>query len=396
MEELDPAWHSEHLGYVSVDGEHLGTMLVPPRTEEALALICTRVDAVLRRYKKPFLLEHAVNLFPDAGGDYTPAGFLNEIVRRTGCGLILDVYNLECDAHNGRGDADAFLDELDLEAVREIHVACGTEDRGLQVDVHSRVTRDETVARLQRVLACAPNVEAVIFELLGPAVPSVGHAAIAAELQRIRAAVQAVRPAARRPRVAQAPKPTIGNLPLHEHQRAMRDLLRGQGDASDPYIAIAASAPGLEVTRDTIRGWRRFRLDRHCRLTTALLRSRNRYDAVLASLDQAAVSPYIEELAIAFFEAALRCGDPLVAAVAAFERALLREDDAESVIEWPCDPYPLLIVLLQGQSIVDPPPAPHRTTVSRAIAGRFRVEPGVERATQRERAHQPAARIRQD
>src|SRR5205807_3776377 len=63
MQELDPAWHSEHLGYVSVDGEHLGTMLVPPRTEEALALICARVVCVLRRYAKPFLLEHVVNLF---------------------------------------------------------------------------------------------------------------------------------------------------------------------------------------------------------------------------------------------------------------------------------------------------------------------------------------------
>lgn len=394
MQELDPAWHSEHLGYVSVDGEHLGTMLVPPRTEEALALICARVETVLRRYPKPFLLEHVVNLFPDAGGDYSPAGFLNEIVRRTGCGLILDVYNLECDAHNGLGDADAFLGELDLNAVREIHVACGTEDRGLQVDVHSRVTRDETVARLQGVLATAPNVEAVIFELLGPAVPSVGHTAIAAELQRIRAAVGAVQPTVRHPRVAQTPQSAISRLPLRKHQRAMRDLLRGLGDASDPYIAAAAASAGLEVTRDTIRGWRRFRLDRHCRLTAALLRSRNRHDEVLASLDQSAVSPYIEELATAFFDAALRCGDPLVTAVAAFERALLREDDAESVIEWPCDPYPLLVVLLQGEPIADPPPSPHRTIVSRTIPGRFRVEASVERATPRERPYQPAARIR--
>jgi hypothetical protein len=376
MEELDPAWHSEHLGYVSIDGEHLGTMLVPPRTEEALALICKRVEHMLRRYEKPFLLEHVVNLFPDAGGDYSPASFLNEIVRRTGCGLILDVYNLECDAHNGLGDAAAFLDELDLDAVREIHVACGTEDRGLQVDVHSRVTKDETVARLQRVLASAPNVEAVIFELLGPAVSSVGHAAIAAELQRIRAAVRDVQPAARRPRVAQVPKPSIGRLPLHKHQRAMRDLLRGQGDVSDPYIAAASASTGLEVTRDTIRGWRRYRLDRHCRLTAAMLRGRGLYDYVLATLDYATPSPYIEDLAVAFFDAVFRCGDPLVTAVAAFERALLLEDDAESVIEWPCDPYPLLIVLLQGQSIADPPAAPHRTIVSRATPGRFRVEQG--------------------
>lgn len=186
---LDIAWHSEHLGYTTVDGEFLGTMLVPPRTDEALDLLVERVKAIQQRYAKPFLLEHVVSLFPDAGGDYTQAGFLNEIVRRTGCGIILDVYNLECDVHNGLCSADAFLSELDLAAVREMHIACGTVDRGLRVDVHSRTVRDETLASLERVLPAAPNVEAVIYEILGPMVPNVGYQGIANELQRIRAVV---------------------------------------------------------------------------------------------------------------------------------------------------------------------------------------------------------------
>src|SRR6185369_13527533 len=120
---------------------------------------------------------------------YGAAAFLNEIVRRTGCGLILDLYNLECDVHNGLCSADAFLDELDLGAVREIHIANGTIDRGLRVDVHSRVTRDETLAMLRDVLPRTPNVEVVIFEMLGPYVGPTGVDAIAAELQRVREAV---------------------------------------------------------------------------------------------------------------------------------------------------------------------------------------------------------------
>lgn len=190
MSSLDVAWHSEHLGYTTVDGENLGTMLVPPRTDEALDLICSRVESIQRRYAKPFLLEHVVNLFPDPGGDYTAAGFLNEIVRRTGCGLILDLYNLECDVHNELCTSSEFLDELELEAVREIHIANGTIDRGLRVDVHSRVTRDETLATLREVLPRTPNAEAVIFEMLGPYVGPTGLAAIANELRRVREVVQ--------------------------------------------------------------------------------------------------------------------------------------------------------------------------------------------------------------
>jgi len=189
MSAVDVAWHSEHLGYTTVDGENLGTMLVPPRTEETLDLVCNRVETILRRYAKPFLLEHVVNLFPDPGGDYGAAAFLNEIVRRTGCGLILDLYNLECDVHNGLCTAAGFLDELDLTAVREIHVANGTIDRGLRVDVHSRVTRDETLTMLRDVLPRTPNAGVVIFEMLGPYVGPTGVEAIAAELRRVREVV---------------------------------------------------------------------------------------------------------------------------------------------------------------------------------------------------------------
>lgn len=376
MASLDVAWHSEHLGYVTVDGEHLGTMLVPPRTEEALRIVCERVDAIRARYAKPFLLEHVVNLFPDPGGDCTAAGFLNEIVRRTGCGLILDVYNLECDVHNGICEADAFLDELDLDAVREIHVACGVEDRGLRVDVHSRVTRDGTLELLRHVLTMTPNVEAVIFEILGPAVPSVGVEAIAAELQRVRAVVNgaSLRPKeGARTASRQTRKGAVSSLPLPELQRAMRDLIRGEVTSDDPYIAAAADSTGLVVTRDTIRGWLRFRLDRNCRLTAALLRRRGTYGDALAAINCS--SPFIEELANALLDVASARGDAVVRSVAAFERALLGESDEETTVEWPCDPYPILGAILQGDEIPELPFVPHQTIVSRQIEGLFRVVP---------------------
>jgi hypothetical protein len=374
MVSVDVAWHSEHLGYVMVDGEHLGTMLVPPRTKEVLDLVSERVRMIQERYGKPFLLEHVVNLFPDPGGDYTAAGFLNEIVRRTGCGLILDVYNLECDVHNGIVSTGDFLEELDLAAVREIHVACGTEDHGLQVDVHSRLTRDCTLELLRGVLSIATNVEAVIFEILGPAVPSVGLEAIAKELQRVRSSCSAgFQPA---PRVGGGvapwnPAPHRSDLPLAELQRAMRDLIRGEQVADDPYIREASECVGLQVTRDTIRGWQQFRLTRNCRLTTAILRACGTFDEVLRSID--CNSPYIEELSRAFLRRSCEHGDPLVASVASFERALLREDDGEETIAWPCNTYEVLGALLQGGEVRQLAAAPHQTIVSKRIPGLFRV-----------------------
>jgi|ERR1700674_802548 len=186
---FDLAWHSEHLACTVVAGENVGTMLALPRTEEALDLICERVRRIQERYRVPFLLEHVIHLLPDAPAACTPAGFLNAITSRTGCGLVLDAYNLECDAHNQGLDIAAFLDELDLAPVRELHIAGGVEHDGFHLDIHSRPARDSTLALARDVIARAPNLRVVTYEFLREAVEALGHATICAELARVRQAL---------------------------------------------------------------------------------------------------------------------------------------------------------------------------------------------------------------
>ncbi len=187
LEQVDVAWHSEHLGYTKVDGEHLGIMLAMPKTEEALDLVSARVEAIQRRYGLPFLLENIVHVIPDFPADYTDAAFLNAITGRTGCGLILDVYNLECDAYNHGLDIPRFLAELDAAPVREIHVACGVVHNGFMLDVHSQLTRPSTVDLAERLInQSAINAEVIVYEFMPEAVPGLGHEAIALELARLR------------------------------------------------------------------------------------------------------------------------------------------------------------------------------------------------------------------
>jgi uncharacterized protein (UPF0276 family) len=187
LEQVDVAWHSEHLGYTKVDGQHLGIMLAMPKTDQALDLISERVTALQRRYGIPFLLENIVHVLPDFPGDYSEAGFLNAITSRTGCGLILDIYNLECDEHNHGLEIPAFLGELNAANVRELHVACGVEHNGFMLDVHSQLTRPRTIELAHHAVSqIATNAEVVVYEFMPEAVPGLGHAAITQELARLR------------------------------------------------------------------------------------------------------------------------------------------------------------------------------------------------------------------
>jgi uncharacterized protein (UPF0276 family) len=194
LDQVDIAWHSEHLGYTTVEGCFLGTMLGLPRTEEVLDMVCTRVEEVQRRYGVPFLLEHVVNLLPEPDSAFTEAGFLNAITSLTGCGLILDLYNLECDAHNRGLDIHGFLAEVDLEPVRELHLAGGVTHEGFALDVHSRQIAPSTLALAGTVLAAAANVQAVTYEYLRQSVATLGHNGIVEELDTVAGMIRASAP----------------------------------------------------------------------------------------------------------------------------------------------------------------------------------------------------------
>jgi uncharacterized protein len=190
--QLPIAWHSEHLSFSRVDGEPLGTMVEPPWTHEALELIAGRICALQDRYGAPFLIEHVARAFAEGEDDeMDTASFINALQRRTGCGLLLDVYNLECDHHNFAADPIRLLDALDLAAVCEIHVAGGTMHHGYKMDIHSRTVTDSTLALLGHVLGRAPCVNAVVFEILKEAIPAMGLDGLANELLRLRGVLDA-------------------------------------------------------------------------------------------------------------------------------------------------------------------------------------------------------------
>jgi uncharacterized protein (UPF0276 family) len=181
-------WHSEHLAYTRVNGKNLGTMLTLPRTKETLELICKRVDAIQKRYRVPFLLENVISMFPDAASTYSDAAFLNSITESTGCGLILDIYNLQCDSVNFDFKIDPFLEELNLNTVYEMHLAGGNVDPefNFQMDVHSRLTEESTLQLAKQIVKTNPkNLQAITFELLEEFIPNLGTDKIIEELKRL-------------------------------------------------------------------------------------------------------------------------------------------------------------------------------------------------------------------
>jgi uncharacterized protein (UPF0276 family) len=189
FEQLPIAWHSEHLGYTRAGAHELGVMLPPPRTQESFDLICPRIAQMQERYGAPFLLEHIVRVLPDCEGQYSEAGFMNALSGATGCGFVIDAYNLVCDRRNFGFDVEAFLNEIDFAQAQELHIAGGAEFEGFSMDSHSRRSDLETRRLAAEILErnrSVASIQAVTFEFLSQAIPALGHNAIIDELAALR------------------------------------------------------------------------------------------------------------------------------------------------------------------------------------------------------------------
>lgn len=162
IDRYQPESFSEHLAWSSHGAEWLNDLLPLPYTTETLATVCAHVDAVQGALGRRMLLENPAIYVTFAASTWAETDFLAEIVRRTGCGLLLDVNNVFVSATNHRYDPRAYLAAFPLEAVGEIHLAGhDTEELPtgpLLIDSHGRAVADpvwtlfaEVVARIGQV-----------------------------------------------------------------------------------------------------------------------------------------------------------------------------------------------------------------------------------------------------
>lgn len=122
-ERFQPDLVSEHLAWSVADGAYLNDLLPLRYDEEALAIVARNVETVQDTLKRRVLIENLSAYIAFADSSMNEAEFLAELVERTGCGLLLDVNNVQVSAHNLQYDAEAFIDTLPADSIGEIHLA---------------------------------------------------------------------------------------------------------------------------------------------------------------------------------------------------------------------------------------------------------------------------------
>ncbi len=133
---IDPVFVSEHLSWSATWRRNFNDLLPLPYTEEALRLVTSRVARVQERLGRPILVENISAYVEFAASEMTEGEFLADLVRGTGCGILLDVNNLYVNQMNHGSDARAAMRALAPASVREIHLAGYFESEDGLIDTH--------------------------------------------------------------------------------------------------------------------------------------------------------------------------------------------------------------------------------------------------------------------
>lgn len=159
---IEPAYISDHLAWISIDGHHVHDLLPLPYTEEALTNFVTRVCEAQDYLGRRLLIENPSSYMGYKDADMTECEFLQELVKRADCDLLFDVNNLYVSSRNHGFDPLEYLHALPADRVREIHLAGYEEQDNYLFDTHGQCVHPPVWELYVETIKCLGPVPTLI------------------------------------------------------------------------------------------------------------------------------------------------------------------------------------------------------------------------------------------
>jgi len=139
---IEPVFVSEHLCWCAGPDGSYNDLLPLPYAPEALDLLAARVRQFQDLLGRRILVENVSAYVAFAESAMAEGEFIAELVRRSGCGVLLDVNNLYVNQVNLGSDALAQMQALPRDAVQEIHLAGHLVTDEALIDTHGERVAD--------------------------------------------------------------------------------------------------------------------------------------------------------------------------------------------------------------------------------------------------------------
>lgn len=162
IEIIQPFVVSDHLCWTGGSAHNLHNLLPIPFNEESLSLVCERVDKVQSFLNRKIILENVSAYFTLSNSTMDEATFMNEICKKTGSGILLDINNIFVNSFNQGYEAYNYLDKINLENVDQIHLAGHSDHGDYLFDTHSTFVCQKVWDLYRYVIKKKPEIPTLV------------------------------------------------------------------------------------------------------------------------------------------------------------------------------------------------------------------------------------------
>ena len=151
-------WLTDHLCWGSVDGTYSHDLLPLPYTWEAVEATAARIREVRDYLEIPLAVENVSSYAEFTDSEMTEWEFLNEVVERADCGILLDVNNIYVSSVNHEFDPMTYVNAVPAERVAQIHIAGHSRYEKYILDTHDHPVIDPVWQLYARAIErCGPT-----------------------------------------------------------------------------------------------------------------------------------------------------------------------------------------------------------------------------------------------
>ncbi len=156
VDRIDPAFVSEHLSWSRFGDVYLNDLLPFPYTEDTFQNFAAHVSETQDFLGHQIFVENPSAYMSFKKSVIPETEFLTRLVEKTDCKILLDVNNIYVSANNNGFDPTAYIDEIPMGSVGQIHLAGhfrkDYEDRTFCIDDHGSRVHDHVWPLFQQTI----------------------------------------------------------------------------------------------------------------------------------------------------------------------------------------------------------------------------------------------------
>jgi len=159
---------SDHLCMTELNGSDVGQLTSSIYNNETLQVCTEKILEIQNLTGQAFAIENIAHPFFIPGQSYTETEFINKLITKTGCRIILDLNNLYTNSVNFSIDPKKWLQHINCDDIDSIHLAGGFIDsEGILQDGHCEPVPEPVWELYKYVIKKAQRAIPTIVERTG-------------------------------------------------------------------------------------------------------------------------------------------------------------------------------------------------------------------------------------